>query len=62
MAEPGEAVIRETKAVESADKNLVNDRVEKALARSMKTAAQYCLLSMAVLISFRTLSVAVVHP
>ena len=29
---------------------------------SMKTAAQYCLLSMAVMISFRILSVAEVHP
>ena len=27
----------------------------------MNTAAQYCLLSMAVMISFRTLSVAEVH-
>ena len=34
----------------------------KALARSMKTAAQYCLLSMAVMISCNTLSVAEVHP
>ena len=34
----------------------------KALARSMNTAAQYCFLSMAVKISFRTLSVAEVHP
>jgi hypothetical protein len=28
----------------------------------MKTAAQYCLLSMAVMILFSTLSVADVHP
>jgi hypothetical protein len=28
----------------------------------MKTAAQYCLLSMTVMISFSTLSVAEVHP
>ena len=28
----------------------------------MKTAAQYCLLSMAVMISFSTLNVAEVHP
>ena len=34
----------------------------KALAWLMKTAAQYCLLSMEVTISFRTLSVAEVHP
>ena len=33
----------------------------KALARPMKIAAQYCLLLMAVMISFRTLSVAEVH-
>ena len=32
------------------------------MARSIKTAAQYCLLSMAVMISFRTLSVAEAHP
>jgi hypothetical protein len=37
-------------------------RESQALARSMKTAAQYCLLSMAVMISFSTLSVAEVHP
>ena len=34
----------------------------KALARSMNTAAQYCFLSMAVKISFRTLGVVEVHP
>jgi hypothetical protein len=34
----------------------------KALARSMKRAAQYCLLSTEVMISFRTLSVDEVHP
>ena len=55
------SVIRKTEATESADKNMVIDK-SKALARSMKTAAQNCLLSMAVMISFRTLSVAEMHP
>ena len=32
------------------------------MARPMKTVAQYCLLSMVVMVSFRTLSVAEVHP
>ena len=41
---------------------MVIDRESKALARSMNTAAQECLLSMAVMISFRILSMAEVHP
>ena len=61
VGEPGETVSWETKAVESTDKNAVIGRVE-ALVKSMNTAARYCLLSMEVMILFRTLSVAEVLP
>ena len=52
------AVIRETKAVESADKNTVIDRV-KSLGQVDEDGCT--VFSMVVMISFRTLSMAEVH-
>ena len=58
VGEPGEAIILETKAVESANKNVVIDRVE-SLGQVDEYGWLWCQSSK---LSFRTLSVAEVHP
>ena len=54
VGEPDEAVIRETKALESADKNTVIDRVERL--GLVDEAGCTGLLSMTVMISLRSVA------